>query len=81
MRILGAFLRKIPAVPVTMPQPPPSRIRTVIGAVFGKYLLLTNTLSSGLLMVSGDYMSQQVEYRRGTITKRYNLARSGTFSS
>lgn len=31
--------------------------------LFGKYLLLTNTLSAGLLMVAGDLAAQEYEYR------------------
>lgn len=35
----------------------------VIRTLFGKYLLLTNTLSAGLLMVAGDLAAQEYEYR------------------
>ncbi|XP_037030886.1 mpv17-like protein 2 [Bradysia coprophila] len=45
--------------------------------LFGKYLLATNTLSSGLLMVVGDLISQEIEFRTGTLTERYNWKRSG----
>ncbi|SPP84919.1 mpv17-like protein 2 [Drosophila guanche] len=33
--------------------------------MFGKYLLVTNVLGSGLLMVVGDVVAQEYEYRRG----------------
>lgn len=33
--------------------------------MFGKYLLLTNTISSGLLMVVGDIAAQEYEYQSG----------------
>ncbi|XP_002134997.1 mpv17-like protein 2 [Drosophila pseudoobscura] len=33
--------------------------------MFGKYLLVTNVLGSGLLMVVGDVIAQEYEYRRG----------------
>lgn len=29
---------------------------------FGKYLILTNTISSGFLMAMGDLIQQQIEY-------------------
>ncbi|CAD7002853.1 unnamed protein product [Ceratitis capitata] len=32
--------------------------------IFGKYLLATNILSSGILMVFGDMVAQEIEYRR-----------------
>jgi protein Mpv17 len=31
------------------------------GALFGKYLLLTNTISSGVLMYVGEYVAQRIE--------------------
>lgn len=37
--------------------------RNVLKKVFGKYLLLTNTLSAGFLMVAGDLAAQEFEYR------------------
>ncbi|XP_017127901.1 mpv17-like protein 2 [Drosophila elegans] len=33
--------------------------------MFGKYLLVTNVVGSGLLMVVGDVIAQEYEYRRG----------------
>ncbi|XP_017058287.1 LOW QUALITY PROTEIN: mpv17-like protein 2 [Drosophila ficusphila] len=33
--------------------------------MFGKYLLITNVVGSGLLMVVGDVIAQEYEYRRG----------------
>ncbi|KAH8317254.1 hypothetical protein KR074_007713 [Drosophila pseudoananassae] len=33
--------------------------------MFGKYLLITNVFGSGLLMVVGDVIAQEYEYRRG----------------
>ncbi|ALC43900.1 CG32263 [Drosophila busckii] len=39
--------------------------KVVWGKMFGKYLLITNVLGSGLLMVVGDVIAQEYEYRRG----------------
>lgn len=36
---------------------------SVIKKLFGKYLLFTNTLSAGLLMVAGDLTAQEIELR------------------
>jgi hypothetical protein len=32
-----------------------------LNSIFGKYLLLTNTVSSGVLMLFGDMASQEIE--------------------
>lgn len=58
----------------------------MIRKLFGKYLLLTNTLSAGLLMVAGDLAAQEYE-RRGNrknkdqqlvqIVDRYDWTRVG----
>lgn len=45
-------------------------------ALFGKYLLHTNIISSGVLMLLGDLMSQEIEYRKGLIKERYDWVRS-----
>ncbi|GAB0090554.1 mpv17-like protein 2 [Sergentomyia squamirostris] len=57
--------------------PPPTAYRRVWGSLFGKYLLLTNTISSGILMGFGDVMSQEIEYRSKLIAKRYDWKRIG----
>lgn len=46
-------------------------------ALFGKYLLHTNIISSGVLMLIGDLMSQEIEYRKGLIKERYDWLRTG----
>ncbi|XP_054731506.1 mpv17-like protein 2 [Anastrepha obliqua] len=38
--------------------------RNIWNKLFGKYLLATNILSSGILMVIGDLVAQEIEYRR-----------------
>lgn len=48
---------------------------TLVGMFFGKYLLLTNTVSSGVLMIAGDVISQEIEYRRGELKNRYDYKR------
>lgn len=35
-----------------------------IKLIFGKYLLITNTVTSGLLMGVGDYAAQKIEMRK-----------------
>ncbi|XP_059612219.1 mpv17-like protein 2 [Phlebotomus argentipes] len=56
---------------------PPATYRRIWGSLFGKYLLLTNTVSSGILMGLGDVMSQEIEYRTQLIDKRYDWKRIG----
>ncbi|KAH8296822.1 hypothetical protein KR054_011752, partial [Drosophila jambulina] len=44
--------------------------------MFGKYLLVTNVVGSGLLMVVGDVVAQEYEYRRGLRQQdRYDTGR------
>ncbi|CAH1154236.1 unnamed protein product [Phaedon cochleariae] len=50
-------------------------IRPGITLVFGKYLLATNTISSGVLMLIGDICQQEVEYRQRKIEERYDYGR------
>ncbi|XP_063216765.1 mpv17-like protein 2 [Bacillus rossius redtenbacheri] len=39
-------------------------IRRTLNKVFGKYLLLTNTVTSGILMAVGDLVQQKIEMHR-----------------
>uniref|UniRef100_A0A1B0F0L5 Mpv17-like protein 2 n=1 Tax=Phlebotomus papatasi TaxID=29031 RepID=A0A1B0F0L5_PHLPP len=55
----------------------PTAYRRVWGSLFGKYLLLTNTISSGFLMSLGDVVSQEIEYRKNLVVKRYDWKRIG----
>ncbi|KAL5284625.1 MPV17L2 family protein [Megaselia abdita] len=48
---------------------------TLVSKFFGKYLLLTNTVSSGLLMIAGDVICQEIEFRRGELKERYDVKR------
>lgn len=43
--------------------------------VFGKYLLATNVISSGVLMLLGDLVQQEIEYQTQKLPKRYDLGR------
>lgn len=50
----------------------PQRIGSL---VFGKYLIHTNIISSGVLMWVGDICQQEIEYRQGKLQKRYDYGR------
>ncbi|KAF7272013.1 hypothetical protein GWI33_015181 [Rhynchophorus ferrugineus] len=52
-----------------------SSVKNINSLVFGKYLLHTNIISSGVLMWLGDICEQEIEYRRGKLTKRYDYGR------
>lgn len=39
-----------------------SKFKNSLIPVFGKYLLVTNTLSSGILMALGDLLQQEIEH-------------------
>lgn len=55
-----------------------STVRRVWKSVFGKYLLVTNIVGSGVLMVFGDVMAQEIEFRREIPnSKRYDWERVG----
>lgn len=78
MKIFTSLLRKVlqtSGTKVTIPQKPP-KVREG-NALFGKYLLATNTISSGFLMIAGDLIVQEFEYQKGTLEKRYNWTRCG----
>lgn len=49
----------------------------IVNSLFGKYLLATNTITCGVLMVAGDCMSQEIEYRNAKQEKRFDFTRSG----
>lgn len=52
-----------------------SSLRSGWDAVFGKYLLTTNIVSSGGLMAIGDIIQQEIEYQRNMLAKRYDYGR------
>lgn len=62
-------------------EPEPEWKNNAIGKMnyilFHKYLLTTNTVSSGVLMVAGDLMSQEIEYQQGLMRERYDWWRVG----
>jgi protein Mpv17 len=45
--------------------------------IFGKYLLLTNTVSSGVLMAAGDLIQQEIEKHRTLKSKPFDWKRTG----
>ncbi|KAG4068264.1 hypothetical protein HA402_007784 [Bradysia odoriphaga] len=78
MKIITSLLRKVLQTSGTKPVIPKPVPKAAEGSVFfGKYLLATNTISSGLLMVAGDLFVQEFEYQKGTLKKRYDWKRSG----
>ncbi|XP_061399485.1 mpv17-like protein 2 [Musca vetustissima] len=55
-----------------------SKIKVVWNTIFGKYLLLTNVVGSGILMVIGDVAAQAIEQRREHSTVQgYDFERIG----
>ncbi|EAT48276.1 AAEL000666-PA [Aedes aegypti] len=45
-------------------KPPPGSMKRMWKRLFGRYLLVTNTISSGLLMMLGDVVAQKIEMKR-----------------
>lgn len=69
-------LRSIPQLRNVSTTPVKKNIyHTIPNLVFGKYLLHTNIISSGVLMWLGDICQQELEYRQGKIKKRYDYGR------
>ncbi|KAJ8956667.1 hypothetical protein NQ318_014021 [Aromia moschata] len=60
---------------VSTSKPTKSPIRSGITLAFGKYLLVTNTISSGVLMLIGDVCQQEIEYRQKKLPERYDYGR------
>ena len=55
-----------------------SKIRTAVGKLFGKYLLLTNTVSCGGLLAIGDAITQKIEHiGHDPATFKYDWPRTG----
>lgn len=50
----------------------PSKFQNTLNAAFGKYLLVTNTVTSGVLMLTGDLIEQEIEYQQNKIPERYD---------
>lgn len=45
--------------------------------LFKKYLIVTNSLTSGGFMAAGDLMQQEIEYHSKILPTRYDWARAG----
>lgn len=60
---------------ITTSKPDESPFRQGAKLVFGKYLLATNTISSGVLMLIGDICQQEIEYQQQKLEERYDLGR------
>lgn len=54
-----------------------SAISITVQNAFGKHLLFTNIWTSGVLMVAGDVIQQEIEYQRDLQSKRYDWFRIG----
>lgn len=52
-----------------------SPVRSGVTSVFEKYLLATNTISSGVLMFLGDICQQEIEFQQGKLQSRYDTGR------
>lgn len=52
--------------------------RKNVRSLFGKYLIFTNTISSGILMGVGDLIQQEIEFRQKILPQRYEWDRVGT---
>nr|XP_022902474.1 mpv17-like protein 2 [Onthophagus taurus] len=50
-------------------------VKITIKDAFGKYLLLTNTGTCGVLMLIGDIAQQEIEYQRHMLPERYDWTR------
>lgn len=74
MRKLFALISK--TVRWSAPKPK-TKLGKAVDLVFGKYLLTTNIVSSGVLMGVGDLMCQEIEIQRYRIKKRYDWVRIG----
>jgi len=55
-------------------------VNGTLSKTFGKYLLLINTVSSGVLMAAGDLIQQEIEKRKAPASKRLDWKRTGLLS-
>lgn len=62
-------------VQFSRPPKPKSKFETAVDLVFGKYLLTTNVVSSGVLMGLGDLMCQEIQIQGNKLEKRYDWIR------
>lgn len=60
---------------ISTSEPQKNPIRPGLTLAFGKYLLATNTISSGVLMLLGDICQQEIEYQSKILQKRYDIGR------
>lgn len=78
MQLFGVLLRRSK---LGCPPSQPGLIKGTIRAVFGRYLLATNTITGGLLLSVGDMINQELERSRQDEVKkqknRYDWQRLG----
>lgn len=53
------------------------KFAVAVSNAFGKYLLVTNTVTCGGLMFLGDIFQQEIEYQRKLLPHRYDWGRLG----
>ncbi|XP_069703418.1 mpv17-like protein 2 isoform X2 [Periplaneta americana] len=54
-----------------------SKAKGTLNRIFGKYLLLTNTISCGVLMAAGDIIQQEIERHGSHKNKSFDWKRTG----
>lgn len=72
-------LSRVRCFSTTSVRPIRCQIKRTVNVVFGKYLLATNIISSGVLMAIGDVVQQEIEYQRKMLPERYDYVRTGKF--
>lgn len=56
---------------------PSSKIVLFFKSAFGRYLWLTNTITSGILMTAADTIQQEFEFQKQLLAQRYDFERTG----
>ncbi|KDR21081.1 mpv17-like protein 2 [Zootermopsis nevadensis] len=54
-----------------------TKVKGMFNTIFGKHLVLTNTISCGVLMGAGDLIQQEIERYRNVNSKPFDWKRTG----